>query len=452
MQLDTILDYTYDVNYSVQKGECLELGMCLPLSYCMEYEDHIGASNTIPFEMESVDIDGEGRIYHTSTSGFKYDCYLKDHLGSTRMVVNDENVVTEAFAYQPYGTIIPLEDIVATPQTPTRQQFTGKEFDREGEDSENGVSGIQAYYFGARYFDPEVGVWMSTDPKNQFFNPFAYSTNPINTVDPDGQWALALVAAAQWYISGVMSHGEINPGKWDWSDPGLWISTATAAFTIGMDLGNDIATIVANRSKIINDYSAFGTDGGYASASVNEKGYVTNIVNDNCPECVNVYDKGGKLKRVLINNNHKESPISMGDRILFDATSTDVYRNAVKGVLTDMAGKNKWTYTFKESLAGGTLDKAFWIESIPGGYTHASLGVSVFDNYKFGNYMWSDILSHRFSYETLRYASEMNAMLNSRRQNGLFPLPNLPFGRNQFFGSYDNMFDQIAIVRGYYGH
>ena len=51
MQLDTILDYTYDVNYSVQKGECLKLGMCLPLSYCMEYEDHIGASNTIPFEM-----------------------------------------------------------------------------------------------------------------------------------------------------------------------------------------------------------------------------------------------------------------------------------------------------------------------------------------------------------------------------------------------------------------
>src|SRR5690554_4633811 len=263
MQLDTILDYTYDVNYSVQKGECLKLGMCLPLSYCTEYEDHIGASNTIPFEMGSVDIDGEGRIYHTSTSGFKYDCYLKDHLGSTRMVVNDENVVTEAFAYQPYGTIIPLADIAATPQTPTRQQFTGKEFDEEG--SVEGVTdGIAAYYFGARFYDPEVGVWMSTDPKNQFFNPFAYSSNPINTVDPDGQWALALVAAAQWYISGVMSHGEINPGKWDWSDPGLWISTATAAFTIGMDLGNDIATILANRSKIINDYSAFGTDGGYA--------------------------------------------------------------------------------------------------------------------------------------------------------------------------------------------
>ncbi|HLW10061.1 MAG TPA: RHS repeat-associated core domain-containing protein, partial [Fermentimonas sp.] len=181
MQLDTILDYTYDVNYSVQKGECLKLGMWLPLSYCMEYEDHISASNTIPFEMESVDIDGEGRIYHTSTSGFKYDCYIKDHLGSTRMVVNDENVVTEAFAYQPYGTIIPLEDIAATPQTPARQQFTGKEFDTEG--------GIDAYYFGARMYDPEIGRWVSVDKEMQFIDAYLYChTNPIMYVDTNGNF------------------------------------------------------------------------------------------------------------------------------------------------------------------------------------------------------------------------------------------------------------------------
>src|SRR5690554_858333 len=217
MQLDTILDYTYDVNYSVQKGECLKLDMNKSLSYCMEYEDHISASNTIPFEMESVDIDGEGRIYHTSTSGFKYDCYLKDHLGSTRMVVNDEDVVTEAFAYQPYGTIIPLEDIAATPQTPTRQQFTGKEFDREGEDSENGVSGIQAYYFGARYYDPEIGYWISPDKLEQFFSHYAYAgngANPVVMVDKDGNaiftgLTLAIIGVSA-AISGTMTAVKVS--------------------------------------------------------------------------------------------------------------------------------------------------------------------------------------------------------------------------------------------------
>ncbi len=47
------------------------------------------------------------------------------------MVINDQNQITEAFFYQPYGTIIPLDDIASSPQTPTRQQFTGKEYDQE---------------------------------------------------------------------------------------------------------------------------------------------------------------------------------------------------------------------------------------------------------------------------------------------------------------------------------
>lgn len=77
-----------------------------------------------------MDIDGEGRIFQNDTN-YQYDCYLKDHLGSTCMVINDQNQITEAFFYQPYGTIIPLDDIASSPQTPTRQQFTGKEYDQE---------------------------------------------------------------------------------------------------------------------------------------------------------------------------------------------------------------------------------------------------------------------------------------------------------------------------------
>ena len=49
------------------------------------------------------------------------------------------------------------------------------------------------------------------------------------------------------------------------------------------------------------------------------------------------------------------------------------------------------------------------------------------------------------------HGSEIGAMLNSRRQSGGLPLPNIPFGENQYLWSYDNMYDQNAILSGYDG-
>jgi RHS repeat-associated protein len=57
--------------------------------------------------------------------------------------------------------------------------FTGKELDE--------FSGLN--YFGARYYDPDVAMWMSVDPMRQFWSPYSYAGNghnPINGVDPDG--------------------------------------------------------------------------------------------------------------------------------------------------------------------------------------------------------------------------------------------------------------------------
>ncbi len=62
-----------------------------------------------------------------------------------------------------------------------------KEFDEEGEDFANGVAGIGLFYFGARYYDPEIGLWTSTDSAEQFWSLYAYGSNPINSIDPDGE-------------------------------------------------------------------------------------------------------------------------------------------------------------------------------------------------------------------------------------------------------------------------
>ena len=58
----------------------------------------------------------------------------------------------------------------------TKDKFTGKELDKD----------IGLNYFGARYFDQDIGLWISPDPAGQFFSPYATSGNPVNFVDPDG--------------------------------------------------------------------------------------------------------------------------------------------------------------------------------------------------------------------------------------------------------------------------
>ena len=56
-----------------------------------------------------------------------------------------------------------------------RFSFTGKELDDE------------LYYFGARYYNPNLGKFTSTDPIKDNL-PYAYvSNNPMNLVDPDGK-------------------------------------------------------------------------------------------------------------------------------------------------------------------------------------------------------------------------------------------------------------------------
>src|SRR5574344_384618 len=61
------------------------------------------------------------------------------------------------------------------------------------------------YYFGARYFDPFFGMWMSPDPAAQFANPYTYGGDPLNYVDPNGEWVHIAIGAI---IGGVV--GTVN--------------------------------------------------------------------------------------------------------------------------------------------------------------------------------------------------------------------------------------------------
>src|SRR5574344_1676958 len=61
------------------------------------------------------------------------------------------------------------------------------------------------YYFGARYFDPFFGMWMSPDPAAQFASPYTYGGDPLNYVDPNGEWVHILVGAIIGAVVGTVN-------------------------------------------------------------------------------------------------------------------------------------------------------------------------------------------------------------------------------------------------------
>jgi RHS repeat-associated protein len=133
---------------------------------------------------------GGGRMLYNYSGGvfssYKYDYFLRDHLGSNRMVVDDGENVVEATMYEPYGAMSQVGGTSAS--IFARDKFTTKEFDKEG-GTGNGFNGIRAYYFGARYYDPEIGLWLSTDPEDENWSPYLYCANdPVNLVD---RWGLS---------------------------------------------------------------------------------------------------------------------------------------------------------------------------------------------------------------------------------------------------------------------
>lgn len=47
----------------------------------------------------------------------------------------------------------------------------------------------QLVYFGARYYDPEIGRFITEDPAKQGHNWYAFcGNNPLKYTDPDGRW------------------------------------------------------------------------------------------------------------------------------------------------------------------------------------------------------------------------------------------------------------------------
>ena len=103
--------------------------------------------------------------------------YHSDHLGSTSYITDDHANITQYDAYLPYGELL-VDEHSSSEDMPYK--FNGKELDEE--------TGL--YYYGARYMDPKISMWLGVDPlMEKYTNVSGYvfcHSNPIVRIDRDG--------------------------------------------------------------------------------------------------------------------------------------------------------------------------------------------------------------------------------------------------------------------------
>ncbi|MFQ8826648.1 MAG: RHS repeat domain-containing protein [Alistipes sp.] len=108
------------------------------------------------------------------------DYFVKDHLGSVRVIVDQAGTVREQNDYYPYGERCPESTYAVS--SVNRYKFNGKE--------EQTVGDLGMLDYGARMYQAGIGRWFVPDPlaeQNPSVSLYAYcSNNPISRIDPNG--------------------------------------------------------------------------------------------------------------------------------------------------------------------------------------------------------------------------------------------------------------------------
>jgi RHS repeat-associated protein len=158
-------------------------------------------------------------------------CYHFNATGSTIAMTDEEQNIVSKYGYDPFGSIQNQQEDIFNQDTRLVDQpfrFVGQ-FGVMTEP--NGF-----YYMRARYYDPQVGRFISEDPigfDGGDVNLYAYANNnPANFVDPSGlcatSWSDELIrraTSADWE--------RINAGAWAIAGAALGTAAAGAVFYVG---------------------------------------------------------------------------------------------------------------------------------------------------------------------------------------------------------------------------
>jgi len=134
----------------------------------------------------------EGRVVSLGNNNYNLQYMLKDHLGNTRVMFDNNNgtaYITQTEMYYPFGLTV----TTSVSGDENKFKYNGKELEDE--------HGLNWYHYGVRYYDPQLGRWHTMDPADEFHSPYLYvGNNPVKYIDPDG----AQVATPEFSFSNFL--------------------------------------------------------------------------------------------------------------------------------------------------------------------------------------------------------------------------------------------------------
>jgi RHS repeat-associated protein len=167
---------------------------------------------------------------NSSVDGVRY--YIQDHLGSTSAITDATGALVLRTNNAPYGEIADTQG-----DSSVRYTFTGKEQDGTG-----------LYYFGARFYDPEVGRFISVDPAMDGVNWYAYCyNNPVKYIDPIG---LTTIVDHDGNVTDVIDNGDTSIWMGESGDS-YYIRVGSSYFTDTFNVGNYININMDKTQEII---------------------------------------------------------------------------------------------------------------------------------------------------------------------------------------------------------
>lgn len=130
----------------------------------------------------------EGRLIPDESGGFKFEYFLKDHLGNTRIRFIEDASGNASIQgedhYYPFG--MTFEGMSVSVGTDNKYLYNGKEL----QDDDLGGVKLDWYDYGARFYDPQIGRFHTQDrfaEKYFDFTPYQYvGNNPILNLDFNG--------------------------------------------------------------------------------------------------------------------------------------------------------------------------------------------------------------------------------------------------------------------------
>src|SRR5690606_16845419 len=260
-----------------------------------------------------------------------------DHLGSTSYITNALGEVSQHMEYFAFGETF-VEEHRSSNNSPYK--FNGKELDED----------TGWYYYGARYYDPRISVWLSVDPlMEKTLQPYQYTyQNPIAFIDHMGMigedWVKRKDGSIYWdnnandqattksdetYLGkdlriGIDSY--IDKDLWDGPDP----------LSLGLDLsGSKLTSDIWIHSEENDKGELTGISTEFSSVIKTNKAGFKGVKIDNLPDVessVSFYDKENNFigfsiqleKHAKVNGFEEAGLLMMGYQAVNVAQRVDV--------------------------------------------------------------------------------------------------------------------------------